>query len=202
MSSNPTRSWLLTQPRPASVNLTLASGEVRKLPVAPAPNWAKVAQTIDAMQPTLIEALDAAGNLLRATSPGLVDDTEVEPEDPSTESERNAKPSSSDVPLEVFARLLAQAYAHSTDVAFSRMVDLFAAVNRRSEALERSLDATHKMLRRAWEEQIAVQAEVAQAQAATEDPLKDLVGAFVGGQAQAAVAKHVNGANGANGKAT
>jgi len=180
--------WLRRRPRPSRLRMTLASGDLRELSCESVRSWAVVAQSVSALDPDVIEALDASGAIIRVLSP----DDMVKPERAAAPPPPPAPKVLSQDPetrrLEVVAGLLADAYRHSTEVAFGRMVDLFAAVNERSEHLEKSLENMHKLMRRALQDQYddAVEA-AAQVQQPQKDGfgLEDLAKAFVGGTAQA-----------------
>ena len=192
MDAKQIRAWLLAAPKPDAIRTTTADGEVQDLAITKTGSWMGLAETLAALRPELVEALDAKGTLLRALRP-------LEHE-PATETSRSsaapragaaivaADPET--VRFQIVASIVAEAYRHATDVAFERLVSLFEAVNRRSESLEHSLEATHKMLKRAWEEQVEAQAEAASARVEAEaDPLNAMVGAFVQGQAAAKAAE-------------
>lgn len=172
----------MLQPRPAIVRVTSANGETQKLTVVPGAVWVGIAESIRALQPDLIEALDATGGFLRAVRPAEMAH-DKEDDEAAAVSSLAADPENAR--LITFAKLLAEAYKHSTETAFNKMVDLFEAVNRRSESLEKSLEATQRILQR------TVTAEIAQNAA---DPaaggsvLEQLLAAFLSGQQQGAVA--------------
>lgn len=192
MDAKQIRAWLLQAPKPDGVRTTTADGEVQDLAITKTGSWMGLAETIAAVRPELVEALDAKGTLLRALRP-------LEHE-PGTEASRSSSRTPAAVPLATddaetrrflaVAEIVKDAYRHATDVAFERLVSLFEAVNRRSESLEHSLEATHKMLKRAWEDQVEAQADAASARVEAEaDPLNAMVGAFVQGQAAAKAAE-------------
>jgi len=145
------RGWLLCQPRPAALRIVNDDQAPHTLEIKPGQSWAQTADSVHALRPELIEALDDGGKIIRAIRPGDVEsDEEVEPEgipmlanDP--ESAR----------LMMFARLLADAYKHSTDVAFARLADLFEAVTSRAATLERTLDGLNRMMLRQAQEAAA-----------------------------------------------
>ena len=207
MTAAQIRTFLLGSPKPERLRLTCADDEVHDLEVPRNLSWKKFAESVAALRPELIEAFDGAGKILRAVRPNEV--TEEAPAAGSSSSSSSSSASSSSsstrdpmlATLDRFGTLLADAYRHSTETAFNRMVDLFEAVNRRSESLEKSLEATHKLLRRAWADEQEAQIAAAEAVAATNaDPLGQIVGAFV--QGQVAGAAKPNGAHSApNGKA-
>jgi hypothetical protein len=216
MDAKEIRAWLLQAPKPDSVRTTTADGEVQDLAITKSGSWMGLAETLHALRPELIEALDGNRVLLRALRP-------LEHE-PGPDASRSSAPARAQavalqqpmdpetMRFQVVANIVAEAYRHATDVAFERLVSLFEAVNRRSESLEHSLESTHKMLKRAWEEQVEAQADAASARVEAEaDPLNAVVGAFAqsvaAGQAAKAVdavkqATKPNGAKSApNGKA-
>lgn len=206
MDATSIRSWLLQAPKPDAIRTTTADGEVQELAITKTGSWMGLAETLEALRPELVEALDAKGTLLRALRP-LEHEPRQEASRSSAAAVRAPAPVAADpetVRFQIVAQIVAEAYRHATDVAFERLVSLFEAVNRRSESLEHSLEATHKMLKRAWEEQVEAQAEAASARVEAEaDPLNAMVGAFVtsaatGAQAKAAEAAATAASNAVN----
>jgi hypothetical protein len=214
MTAEQLRSWLLQAPKPDALRVTCADEQIHDLQVAKNVSWRQLAETVAALRPELIEALGEKGVILRAVRPS------EQPDDSASSSKARAAAPMPTGPQDpetarffVVANIVAEAYRHATDVAFERLVSLFEAVNRRSEALEHSLESTHKMLKRALEDQVEAERDAAAAQASADaDPLNAVVGAFAqsvaAGQAAkeavgkvAAAVKKPNGANGApNGK--
>lgn len=188
MNTKAIRSWLIKTPRPIAVRVKPVDGEARMVDVTTSGTWQAIAESIEALDPELLEAVDASGKVLRVVKPLDEDDQGDEdahvPELVSSDAETQR--------LVVFGQLLAGAYKHSTDVAFARMVDLFEACNRRSETLERSLDSMTKLLNRAVREQYDA-ASSALAQVPEEGGLGALISGFLQGQAKAEVEKAVGG---------
>jgi len=184
------RYWLLKQPRPAKVRLTMGNKSA-ELPIAQGASFAQVARSVIAMAPDLVEALDSTGNLIRAIRPAELEEEEedfdsvprgaraVAPPVPATASDPET------ARFELFARLLSDAYKHSTSVAFDKLAEIANIMGNRGEALERSLAATERLLHQAWREQVEIQAEAVQAAAENQDPVTAMIGAFAGGQQQA-----------------
>jgi len=174
------RSWLMKHPRPASLRLS-SNGESRILAVPAKVVWQELATSVAALAPELIEALDSNGTILRLVQPSAATEDDYDPEPPRTAAVVTKDPTVAN--LHAMAEIIAGAYRHSTEVAFTRMVDLFEAVNRRSESLERSLDMTHNMLRKAYEAQAEaiVEAAANEATPAGGDPMAAMMQAFVGG---------------------
>ena len=194
MDAKRIRTWLLANPRPAKVKvLSGTDGESRIVEISPGVPWTTLAESVHALDPELIEALDGEGNTLRSVKP------EEEPEPPPPE--QISIPQGVDggtQQLLVFAQLLAGAYRHSTDVAFERMVSMFEACNRRSETLENSLDSMVKLLRRAVQDSVDAQLSAA-AGGGGEEGLGGLIRAFIEGKMQGELEKVTNGVT--NGKA-
>lgn len=153
--TSPTRKFLMAHPRPMKVRLHVP-GEAapRELPMQPGQSWAKWAQTIDALQPTVIEALDAAGALLRARNPEL-DGDGADDEAEAAEIADPTTPLVGDGPLETFARLLADAHRTSgerafsfVETAFARMVDIVNSQTVRLDRMQTLVDSMHRRFMR------------------------------------------------------
>lgn len=183
------RGWLLMQPRPHAVRVS-SGDEVHEIEVGTM-KWAAIATSIDALDPDKIEALDANGKLIRAVKSDQLD--ESSDEDPVTpEAKQEQKRADREVQLiTTFATLIAEAYKHSTTTAFGKMVELFDAVAKRGESLERSLASTEKLLRRAYDEAATIGEGDAEPSL-----LQSMVNAYLAGQAQNAGAAEVKKTNG------
>jgi hypothetical protein len=176
----------MRHPRPVAIRVERQEGEPREITVDPRVPWVQQAAYIAELQPTFVECLDAEGKVLRGQD---FDELEFEPPNDSPASTPTApKLALPDDPqsrqLVLFAQLIADAYRHTTDVAFDRMVDLFESINRRGETVERSLESAHKLLNRLTNEQIE-RAAAATGQDPDDLTIGDLVGAFMGGRNQA-----------------
>ncbi len=169
------RGWLLCQPHPSSLRILGADDAEHKFAIENGSSWVRVAESVHALQPVLLEALNAKGELIRATRPNEVDEEEEE----QTESFAVSDPESQR--LIVFAKLLADAYKHSNDVAFDKLASLFDATNKRAESLEKTVQAVMRMR----EKQIIDGA----AEVDAEGPLtlQDLLMGFLQGQQQAKI---------------
>lgn len=197
MSARSIRSWLLVNPRPAFVRVTDASEAQHEVTAGANSNWARLADTIDALEPVRLEALDANKGLIRATKYDPTEDERDEQQGTVPAPPRFAMPvlpASSDpetVRLITFANLISEAYRHATDVAFQNMVQVFQACNDRASSAERSLQEAMGMLREAWLENVETRTQaidaVNEAHAAAEtvsepgDLITDIAKAFVGG---------------------
>jgi hypothetical protein len=200
------RNYLLRRPKPEGLRLTTGDHQ-EFLDIAKGSSWASLAESIEAIDPDLIEVLDKSGKLIRAVKRETL---EQQAEETAETSPTSASPNSKHVVdgetarFKEFSFHLAEAYKFATGVAFERMVSLFEAVNRRSESLEKSLEATHRLLGKAYQEQVDLALENAQ-QDGDQDPVAGLVTAFMGGATQAAAEKAGLRANGKaapqNGKA-
>lgn len=215
MEATQIRTWLLAQPKPASVRLSCADDQTHEMEVVPGGSWARLAESIAAMEPVRIDALDAKGKLIRAVKPA-----EHQEHEDDDELEQGVAPAAKGNPLagddaetrrfRLVAELIAQAYRHSTDVAFNKMTDMFGAMNHRADALAASLETTNKMLRKAYDDQLQAQIDAANSEIALEnkkDGLDEIIGAVVTsavqGQADRAAAAATTAAKTAvNGKQT
>jgi hypothetical protein len=179
------RGWLLCQPRPTKLRVVAGDAQEHRIEVTAGMQWIQLAQSVAALQPDLVEALDDKGNLLRAVRPSEVSEDE-EPADNTSLSQdpENAR-------LITFAKLLADAYKHSTETAFDKLASLFEAVNRRSEAQERTIVTMERVQRKMFEDLVLQQAEGAQSGGGT--LMEQMMAAFLQGQQQSAAAPKPNG---------
>jgi len=156
------RKFLLIQPRAETIRLT--SGDAVSQEICPRrvnKSWAKIAETIFALSPELIELLDKDGNLIRAIRPDSeAAQTGAAPAIPSAVS---GDPETAR--LTHFANLLHRAYEHSTDVAFTKLVELVERLDSRSDSIESRLERTEAQNRRLLQQQIDDAYERAQEQA-------------------------------------
>ena len=104
----------------------------------------KLADTISALRPELIECLDTEGRVIRAQR---------------TDADDAQRSAAADIPIGLsqdpsalmlthFANLLHRAYEHSTEIAFTRLVELTQAMGERSDAIEQRLERTEAANRR------------------------------------------------------
>lgn len=193
------RTFLMRHPRPTKIMVGTADGD-REVAVAPDATWSHVAEAVEILSPTTIQCIGSKGEVLRAIRADELDIEEREAADaPSPYMARMAigMPKDADsARLLMFAQLLSDAYRHTTDVAFARMVDLFTAVNKRHESTEKSLELMHKLLRKLTEEKVS-------SEPSSDDMLTEMLGAFLSSKSAAESAvkapKPVNGTP--NGKA-
>lgn len=150
------RGWLLIQPRPTTIRITTVDGEIKTLAIAS--TWAAIAQSIDAMGAELLEALDEKGNLLRAVKVASLDDETTEKGGESAVAKAIAIDGETER-FRLFATLISDAYKYGYEVAFTKMVELFGAVNARTESIEKSLSTTERMLRKSYEDNLKLQME-------------------------------------------
>jgi len=143
------RTWLMARPRPSMLRLTTGDGEPQDL--RPNRSFLKTAETIEAMNPDLIEAVDKDNNLLRAMNLHEPE-TDSGGEHAKLPSGLEADPQA--LMLTHFADLVHRAYAHSTDVAFTKMVELVERMGDRSDAIEQRLERSEAAHRRLVTEQV------------------------------------------------
>jgi len=175
------RGWLLIQPRPAKVRVTTVEGDERTLSTGNGITWAALAQSIEACSPTKLEGLDDDGQLLRAVR---ADSLAVEAGEQSSVAASLARTAAVDgesVRFDKFAGHIADAYKFATEIAFSKLVDIVTAQNKRADALEKSLATTERMLRKAYDDNLKLQIAIASAKDGDNgDLLGEMVKAFFG----------------------
>jgi len=195
------RRFLLRHPHATVVRLTVAGGATQDMRPGKQ-QWSKVADTIYAIAPELIECLDASGALIRAMRPSAEAETsEAAPPAPNAiiEDPETAR-------LTHFANLIHRAYEHSTNVAFTKFVELVERLDARSESMEHRLEQVETMYRRAVHAQVndaqrrveeLLDAAEAAAEAASDsdkpDMLREMATAFLAGRAQDAARPRANG---------
>lgn len=174
------RFWLMRRPRPVKVRLT-AGKEVSEIETGNGVSWARVAETIDSMEATRLEALAENGSLIRACKPEEL----AEPDDDDDDAAA-AAPAPTVVPfdaeterMKLFAELLAKAYEHANDKAFDTLAGIVDRMARRDEANARAIERIRDGLLREAEERYANAPNGAEG-----GPLEQIAGAFLGGMAQ------------------
>lgn len=193
MSVKEIRTFLVGQPRPSRIVLTLPDETTQEMgPPVNGRSWQQIAESIGAQNVQLIQLFDSNGQLLRARN--LQEELLRKAEFAETLGVPGADTETAR--LTHFANLLYRATEFSTKLAFEKMVELFGLMNERSVALETRLERAETQYRKAMQDRLDDAFETAedmQAQAAADssDPATQLVKAFTGG---AAAAQTQNGA--------
>lgn len=180
MNASRVRGWLLQQPKPHLVRVTSGDGEPQEL--RPSRSYAKTAESIVALGPDLVECLDSDGKLLRALRLTGADAARSD----AAEIPEGLKSDPAALQLTHFANLIHRAYEHSTEIAFTKMVELVERIGDRSDAIEQRLERTEAANRRMAQEQIDDAFERAQEAAEQKqneggDVLSQMAGAFLSG---------------------
>jgi len=173
------RAWLMLQPRPKTIRVTSEGASPQKIEIDDGTRWVQVAQSLGALQPELIECLALDGSVIRAMRPAELDEEEPEEDDGADVVVQDPESAR----LIIFARLIAEAYRHSTDVAFDKMIAMFEASVRRGESLEKSLETTNKILMKTAADQIQQQVEGAPGGGGS-SLIEQLISTFVQAKAQ------------------
>lgn len=188
------RSFLVQTPRPAKIVVRTLEDEQHELgPAKGGVSWTGIARSIVALGPKSIEVYSESGKLERATR---CDDDDEKPA-----AEVGIPPALSTDPetarLTHFANLLFRAQQFSTEVAFSKMVEVFEMVSEQWTATNSRLERVETAYRRTLQDQLQDEYErVAELRAeaekgGTQSPLETLAEAFTGGMN---AAKQTNGA--------
>jgi hypothetical protein len=180
MNASRIRGFLLQLPKPHSVRV---SGDGEPQTLKPGRSYAKLADTIAALSPDLIELLDKDGAVVRATR---LDSDE------SHRSEAAAVPEALKhdphaLMLTHFANLVHRAYEHSSEIAFTKLVELVDKMNDRADGIEQRLERAESRNRALLQDQVDAEFERAQEVAAASgaggegDLGQQLVGSFLSG---------------------
>jgi hypothetical protein len=163
MNADQLRQWLMKAPRPAKVRVTDSDGQMNDVVCGQTP-WTTVADTIETLHPELLQALDAQGGIVRACRPMDVSEDWSSQDDLSFRKPPPRAPAPPQIPiadldpeskrLVLMAGLLAEAYRHSTDVAFERLSEMLDARTRREESVDRTREAMYRAHVRMLEDQI------------------------------------------------
>jgi ribosomal protein L17 len=188
------RGFLLQLPKPALVRIT-GDGEPQEL--KPGKSYTKTAETICALAPELIELLDSDGKVIRAMRTDTVDAQRSTAAEMPTVLQQDPHAAM----LTHFANLLHRAYEHSTEIAFTRLVELTERMGDRADAIEQRLERTEAANRRLLQDQVddaferaAEQAEkAASGNGAGGELLQNMAGAFLSGQMQPKGPARTNG---------
>jgi hypothetical protein len=171
------RNFLMRAPRPAMVRVVTKEA-VHDLEVETEQNWSRLAETVEALEPTRLELYSEESNLLRAErlkerpgSGGVAPPAGLA-SDPET------------LRLTHFANLLHRSYEHSTDVAFDRLVQMFERQTDQLSSLMNRLEATEGRYYDLLNEFLAL--ANTEPGESDENPIEGLARAFGGGVKQAA----------------
>lgn len=155
-------SWMRRKPRPTKLRAHVESGAPRVLPVRANSGghyWKELLESLASLSPTMVEALNDEGDVLRAVpiieeEEAEEEETEEEEAEEAAEEVRRSSTASEDRRLETFAKLLAQAYKdgaaannEASEKAFTKLVDLTNVAFQR-------LDLMEKMYSRAFRTQM------------------------------------------------
>lgn len=146
--SSKIRGFLLQHPKPTLVRLTSSDGDSEEL--KPGKSFAKLAETIAALGPDLIECLDGEKHILRAMRLGSVDAQRSD----AAEIPEGIKADPNALMLTHFANLVHRAYEHSTEVAFAKLTEVMERMNERSDSIEQRLERTEATNRRLIQEAV------------------------------------------------
>lgn len=191
------RGFLLQLPKPARIRVSAGDGEPQE--IKPARSFSRTAESIEALGVELVECLDKDGTVLRALrlSEGESRRSDAAEVPKGIEADPHA------LMLSHFANLLHRAYEHSTEIAFTRLVELAERLSAHTESIEARLAHAESSLRREQsdrlEEAYERAREAVEKGAEGDNPLmQQMLGAFVQAKmsAPAAAAKPNGKSNG------
>lgn len=195
------RFWLMRRPRPVKLRLHCGK-EVSEIETGLGVSWARVAETVDSMEATKLEALSETGSLIRACKPEEL----AEPDDDDDDAAAATAAAPVVVPFDaeterwkLFATLLDGAYKHANEQAFATLASIVDRMARRDEATSRAIERIRDGLLREAEDRYA-EATAAGGGAGEGGVLAQAAAAFLGGMGQGKAEAAANGAAPTNGK--
>lgn len=196
MSQSKIRNFLLQLPKPSSLRVVV-NGETHEVKLGR--SWQKTAESLVAMGGEQIQCMDHGGAVLRAMR---CDTDEYRRQDAAAIPPQLANDPHAAL-LSMFADRIAGAYQHSTEIAFTKLVELADRLGGHIEGIEQRLARTEARLARAHDDLLQDAFERAEelAEKGGENGLGDqIANAFFSGQLQqrapvvAAAARASNGA--------
>lgn len=148
MNASRIRGWLLQLPKPTMIRVTVGDGEPVLL--KPGRSFVRTAESVVALSGELVECLDGSGVVLRALR---LDSPDARRSD-APEIPEAAKGDPHVAMFMLYANLLHRAYEHSTEVAFTKMVELAEGQRAHTESIEARLERTESALRKNLAEQV------------------------------------------------
>lgn len=142
------RGFLIQLPKPVKIRVSAGDGEPQEL--KPARSYARTAESIEALGVDLIECLDKDGAVLRALR---LSDPESRRSD-AADVPKGIEADPQALMLSHFANLLHRAYEHSTEIAFTRLVELAERLSAHTESIEARLAHAESALRREQSDRI------------------------------------------------
>jgi hypothetical protein len=188
MNKRQIHKFCMLQPRPKLLRATLDDDSTQELlPPRNGQSWSKLADSIAAVKPILLEAFDDDGKLLRAKR-----------EDDDDDDDQRSTPALLDpetARLTHFANLLAKSYEFSTKIAFAEMAGLVRSwsdyAKSTNERLER-VESAHRRMREQQADDALEQASQMMAAAqgmSPADAKTSIMDAFVGSMMQGMMSK-------------
>ncbi len=159
------RFWAMRHPRPASF-LVYSGNEKSTVELGPRISWARVAESLDAMEPDRIDALSVNGNVIRSCKPAELDqDEDTEAEDDEERSADALKPIAAfdgeTARFQMYSQQIAAAYKDAqaqvglrNDAVFNRMIDLFETLAQQSKDQSHALNVQQATITKLYEQQI------------------------------------------------
>lgn len=178
----------MKRPRADVIRITVR-GVVQEVRPTRGQSIAKIAETIAAVAPEVIELHDKDNVLLRAIRPETDPDLALEQPKPPKEIQADGET----LRVNHMASLLAKAYEHATTIAFGKLVELVERMDARMESTETRLERMEGMYRRVMYEQLQDLQE--QALAVLDDQGDNEEGSWKDQMAQTLFASFIQGRN-------
>lgn len=181
-ASDVVRTWLLRNPRPTTVRVVSRGGEERDYTIPTRrPRWRTIADELLGYDPVFLEALGPDDQSLRPLRLDAQESSEALPERPATPelpSALQGDPQSA--LLAHYATLLSQAYRHTTDVAFDKLLALVERMDRRTDSLESRLENSERRYQDEVYDRIQDMLDAAEEQGGSSDARDEIAKTFLG----------------------
>ncbi len=179
----------LLRARPSSIRIH-ADGKETMMEVPSPTNWTDVADTVQALEPELVEMLDKSGRLLRAVKPD--GETEEEVADVKAKSDKAQRAVAFDAETErfkIYAQHLADAHKF-VQIAFDTLANIVNSVTSSNASKDKFIESLQRAYGRALQDNADLIAETPEGG----DPMDVMMQMMMAGAMQGAQERRTNGA--------
>lgn len=164
------RFWAMRNPKPHKFRVHTGNEKQIVEIVGPRTSWARIAETLEAFEADLIEALTSDDRVIRACKPNELDadasddNADADPDADGDDNSARAVPALLDpetLRFNEFARHISNAYREAqtqvglrNEAAFNRMIDLFETLAQQSKDQAHALNVQQATITKLYEQQI------------------------------------------------
>jgi len=175
------RYWLVRKPQGHFVK-AYANGDCTVIEKHANQTWGDVSRTIESLEADRIELFTNDSKLIRASRlDEFLEEDEAPPPGANMKPSRGMYDAETER-LKLVAGLIAEAYKFATGVAWEKMLGLFDAIARKSEATERSLDKAQGLITKQALENFALKIQEQDESNGGEDLLTQMMQQFLAGK--------------------